>query len=110
MNDLPEITILIPSWNRQNFLNLIVMNIKSQNYPHDKIKVIIDDDSEDKLKQLIPTISLLSDIKRHLHPIQLTYINNKPRRTIGKKRNDLIKECKTKIFASMDRDWETNVF
>jgi len=104
MNDLPEITILIPSWNRQNFLNLIIMNLKSQNYPHDKIKVIIDDDSEDKLKQLIPTISLLSQIKSHLHPIQLTYINNKPRRTIGKKRNDLIKECKTKIFCFMDSD------
>jgi glycosyltransferase involved in cell wall biosynthesis len=102
--DLPEITILIPAWNRQNFLNLIVMNIKSQNYPHDKIKVIIDDDSEDKLKQLIPSVALLSEIKRHLHPIQLTYINNKPRRSIGKKRNDLIKECKTKIFAFMDSD------
>jgi glycosyltransferase involved in cell wall biosynthesis len=102
--DLPEITILIPAWNRQNFLNLIVMNIKSQLYPHNKIKVIIDDDSEDKLKQLIPSVALLSEIKRHLHPIQLTYINNKPRRSIGKKRNDLIKECKTKIFAFMDSD------
>ena len=53
--DLPEITILIPSWNRKNFLDLILMNLKSQSYPHAKIKVIIDDDSEDKLQQLLPT-------------------------------------------------------
>jgi len=102
--ELPEITILIPSWNRQNFLDLILMNIKSQLYPHDKIQVIIDDDSEDKLKQLIPSVALLQKVQEHLHPIQLTYINNKPRRTIGKKRNDLVKECKTKIFAFQDSD------
>lgn len=102
--ELPEITVLIPSWNRQNFLDLILMNLKSQVYPHGKIKVIIDDDSEDKLKQLIPSVALLSKVKQHLHPIELTYINNKPRRSIGKKRNELIKACKTKIFAFMDSD------
>jgi glycosyltransferase involved in cell wall biosynthesis len=102
--DLPEITILIPSWNRKNFLDLILMNLKSQSYPHDKIKVIIDDDTEDKLEQLIPTVSLLQKVQQYIYPMKLTYINNKPRRSIGRKRNDLIKACKTKIFAFMDSD------
>ena len=102
--DLPEITILIPSWNRKNFLDLILMNLKSQSYPHAKLKVIIDDDTEDKLQQLFPTVSLLQKVQQYIHPIKLTYINNKPRRSIGQKRDSLIKACQTKIFAFMDSD------
>ena len=39
-----------------------------------------------------------------LHPIKVEYITGKKRRTIGKKRNDLIKACKTKIFMFFDSD------
>ena len=28
----------------------------------------------------------LNELKQHIHPIQLKYINDKPRRTIGKKK------------------------
>ena len=36
--------------------------------------------------------------------MKLKYINDKPRRSIGKKRDDLIKMCNTKIFCFMDDD------
>ena len=36
--------------------------------------------------------------------MKLKYINNKPRRSIGKKRNDLIKSASSKIIAFMDDD------
>ena len=98
MDELPEITILVPTWNRTKFLPLFLMNLKNQNYPHDKLKLIIDDDGENKF------ISDIQEVKRILYPIQVKYINNKPKRTIGKKRNDLIKECETKIFCFMDDD------
>ena len=96
----PDITILIPTFNRRKFLPLLLRNIYVQDYPHDKIKVIIDDDGQDKL--FIP--SELEEIKKELSPIDFIYYNDKPKRSIGKKRNDLIKECKTKIFAFMDDD------
>ena len=99
--ELPEITILCPTWNRHKFLRLFAMNLKLQDYPHNKLKVIIDDDGEEKF---ITDGKELDELKQHIHPIQLKYINDKPRRTIGKKRNDLVKECATKIFVFMDDD------
>ena len=46
--ELPEITILCPTWNRHKFLRLFAMNLKLQDYPHTKLKVIIDDDGDEK--------------------------------------------------------------
>jgi len=74
------------------------MNIKNQTYPADKLKIIIDDDGDDKF------IKDIDAVKQHIYPVQLTYISNKQRRSIGKKRNQLVKACKTKIFCFMDDD------
>ena len=98
MNNLEDITILVPTWNRSKFLPLFIMNLKSQTYPHEKLKVIIDDDGADKF------INDIEEFRTVIHPIQLTYITGKPKRSIGKKRNDLVKACSTKIFAFMDDD------
>ena len=96
--NFPEITILVPTYNRSKFLPLFIMNIKSQKYPHDKLKLIIDDDGTDKF------IKDIDEFRRALHPIPVQYITNNPRRTIGKKRDDLIKACDTKILCFMDDD------
>ena len=96
--ELPEITILVPTWNRSKFLSLFLMNLKSQIYPHEKLKLIIDDDGDDKF------IKDIDFVRRTLNPIQVSYVKDKPRRSIGKKRNDLIKKCDTKIFCFMDDD------
>lgn len=96
-----NITILVPVWNREKFLPLLLMNLKSQDYPHDKLRLIIDDDTENPDNRFIKNIH---EIKQMLHPIKVEYITGKPRRTIGKKRNDLIKACKTKIFMFFDSD------
>ena len=95
-----EITILVPTWNRRKFLGLFLMNVKNQDYPHEKLNLIIDDDGPEGEK----FINNIKEVEEYLHPIKVKYINNKPRRSIGKKRNDLIKECKTKIFCFMDDD------
>ena len=62
------------------------------------MKLIIDDDGTDKFIQDI------DEVRRILHPIEVQYIKDKPRRSIGKKRNDLVRECKTKIFCFLDDD------
>ena len=99
--ELPEITILVPTWNRHKFLDLFVLNLKNQDYPHNKLKVIIDDDGTDKF---ITDETLLNQVKQFLHPIQIKYITGRPRRTIGKKRNDLVKDADTKIVCFLDDD------
>jgi len=92
------ITILIPTYNRSKFLPLCLLNIKSQQYPHHLLNVIIDDDGEEDF------IQDLNQVKNYLAPIDVKYIKRDTKRTIGKKRNDLIKECKTKIFCFLDDD------
>ncbi len=100
---MEDITILVPTYKRRRFLPLLLRNIKHQEYPHHLLKVIIDDDSpvEDKL---IISNQELKDIQNHLHPIQLDYRYNKNKRSIGKKRNDLMKSINTKIGTYMDDD------
>jgi len=104
MNELPEITILMPVWKRSNFLPLVIMNLKSQDYPHDRLRLIIDDDTAYADERFIKTDEELKNVKNILEPIQVEYITGKQRRTIGKKRNDLIKSCKTKIWMFFDSD------
>lgn len=102
---MEPITILIPSWKRRRFLPLLISNLKHQQYPHDLLTVIIDDDGIEKPEdQLIKDDKELHEIKEHLQPIKLQYNKSSTRKTIGKKRNELIKQCKTKIFAFMDTD------
>jgi len=98
---MENISILVPTFNRRKFLPLLLRNIKIQDYPHDKLEVVIDDDGKDKL---IINDEELEQIKEHLHPIKLNYINKKPKRTIGKKRNDLVKSASSKIVCFMDDD------
>jgi glycosyltransferase involved in cell wall biosynthesis len=98
MEDLPEITICVPTYNRSKFLPLFLMNVKSQSYPHTKLKLIIDDDGDE------PFISDIDEVRRALHPIPVQYIKDKPRRSIGKKRNDIVKVADTKIVCFMDDD------
>ena len=95
---MDEISILVPTWNRSKFLPLFLMNLKSQSYPHNLLTIIIDDDGDDKF------IKDIDEFKSLIHPMKLNYVTNKPKRTIGKKRNDLVKMCKTKIFCFMDDD------
>ncbi len=101
MSELPDITILVPVWKRSQFLPLLIMNLKSQNYPHEHLRLIIDDDTENSDERFITN---LQEVKQLLHPIKVEYITGKPRRSIGKKRNDLVKACKTKIFMFFDSD------
>ena len=98
---MEEITILIPSFNRRKFLPLIIKNLKIQDYQHNLISVIIDDDGEEKL---ISSDAELKLIKEHLAPMKLTYINDKRWRNIGKKRNEMVKCANTKTVAFMDSD------
>lgn len=42
--DLPFVTIIIPAYNEEKIINRCLNSIKVQNYPHDKMEVIVIDD------------------------------------------------------------------
>lgn len=96
--DYETISVLVPTYNRSKFLPLFLLNLKKQDYPHDKLHIIIDDDGDE------PFINDFDRVRQVLHPMKVIYLRNRERRTIGRKRNNLIKTCKTKIFAFMDDD------
>ena len=95
-----KISILVPTYNRRKFLPLLLHNIKSQDYPHDLLTLVIDDDGDESFI----ADEGLDEVRQYLYPIKLLYIKNKKRRNIGTKRNNLIKSCPTKIFCMMDDD------
>ncbi len=97
--EYPEITILVPTYDRHKFLPLFVMNLKSQTYPADRLKLIIADDFE-----YGRFITDIDEFKREIHPIELTYLQTNKRLSIGEKRNNLVKHCSTNIFCFMDDD------
>ena len=78
---LPEITILTPVFERNEFLSVYLSNICAQDYPKDKIKVLIHE-----CKSNNPFIEEIDIIRRNIHPIQLKYcVDFSGRKTIGEK-------------------------
>ena len=94
-----NISILIPTYNRRNFYPLIVRNLKCQDYDHKKLEVIIDDDSPIKLNK-----EELHQLQIAIYPIKLIYLKYPHKRSIGEKRNNLVKNSKNKIVCFMDTD------
>lgn len=94
-----NISILIPTYNRRNFYPLIVRNLKCQDYDHEKLEVVIDDDSPIKLNK-----QELHEFQIAIYPIKLIYLKYPRKRSIGEKRNNLVKQAKNKIVCFMDTD------
>lgn len=98
MND--EISILLPVFERNQFLQLFLANVKSQTYDHTKLTVCIDEcHSHDR-----PFIPNLNYIKQVLHPIKVDHRVYKSRSGIGEKRNRLVKNATTKYVQFFDSD------
>ena len=101
--DLPNISILTPTYNRQRFIPLMMANIQSFEYPKEKLEWVIYDDHPEY--PLFESESQVSQIKELLKPIKLNYIYDPKRHlSIGEKRNKLVKNAKYKICAFMDDD------
>lgn len=100
--DVEPITILTPVYGRNKFFSLWLNNIVNQDYPHDKIEVIIDECIDNETTPFMG--DQLEMIRKAIHPIKINHFTTRNRRTIGEKRNNLIKLCKTKIFCFMDSD------
>ena len=98
--DCPHVSILIPCYLRRKFISLILTNIVEMDYPKSKIEVcILQDGPEDLLN---PTER---EFFKKESGCKLNYKYEKDiRRSIGEKRNRLVKMASNKICVSMDSD------
>ena len=100
MDKLPKVSILLPTYNRSKFLELILDNILNQSYPHKLLELVIIDDGSEKL------INNDNFIREKIYPIKLKYlqIDNANKLLIGVKRNYLVEYASNEICINMDDD------
>jgi glycosyltransferase involved in cell wall biosynthesis len=99
--DYPNVSILVPTYNRNKFLNIFLENIINLDYDKNLLELcILDDGSE----PFIPS-DKIDEVKDIIKPITLKYIfKNNIKMNIGVKRNKLVKLCTHKICINMDDD------
>ncbi len=101
-DDLPKVSILIPCYQRRNFIPLMITNVMCQDYPKDKLELVILQDGD---QDLFIDATRLEMFKQSIHPVKLTYkYESNIRKSIGEKRNKLVKLSSHKICAMMDSD------
>lgn len=98
MSNLPNISILIPTYNRPQFVSFVIRNLKVQDYPHKRLQVVIYDDGTK------PLFDDYIKFKEAISPIKLKLIRNKTKKTIGEKRHLLIKAANNNICCFQDDD------
>ena len=97
--DLPEVSILLPVFRRNEFLHLFLANVKNQTYDHNRLTLCVDECESDT-----PFIPNIEYVKQYLYPIKVDYKVYKNRSGIGEKRNRLVKNSKTKYVCFFDSD------
>ena len=104
-DELPKISILTPLYNRNKFLPLMLANIRTFDYPKDKLEwFILDSKDGDEDVKLIPDQETYETIRRQIHPIKLKYEYIDRKMTIAEKRTYLTKKMTHNYFANMDSD------
>ena len=102
--ELPNVSILTPTWKRRNFLPLMINNLKYMDYPKEKLEQVIIDDVPDKNDKLFLTEEDKKKYEQEIG-IKVNYIYRPQRHlTIGEKRNMLVKRAKYKTLICVDDD------
>jgi len=102
LEDLPNVSVLIPTYERREFLPLVLYNISHLNYPPEKIELVILDDSQNN-----PLFLDEEEVKFTAGTLRCEfnyYRESKKFATLGEKRNKLVELAKHKICINMDDD------
>ena len=97
----PNVSILMPTYNRNKFIKLVLINLFNMDYDKHKLEwVILDDGPEPFFKN-----EEEAQIRKLLSPIKIKYMYDSSKHLkIGDKRNKLVKLASYKICAFMDDD------
>ncbi len=101
INDCPPITIITPTYNRKNFIDIAFHNLLITDYPHSKIEWIVIEDNEKKHNMASDKII---KFQMEAPSIKLKYIPIEGRMSIGQKRNHAIEHASNDIILFMDDD------
>jgi hypothetical protein len=99
--DCPPISILTPTYNRRNFIELAFLNLLTIDYPKDKIQWVVVEDSDDPMKSASDKIKMFESREPGF---EITYVPLQKKRTIGYKRNKAVQAAKHSICVNMDDD------
>lgn len=105
MDDLPYLSILTPTYNRKQFLPLMILNLQSFIYPKHKLEwIILDSYSKDGNKgEKLLSPNELQQLKQMLN-IEINYHYHPHKMSIGQKRNWLSCRAKYDILINVDDD------
>ncbi|MBV9759665.1 MAG: glycosyltransferase family 2 protein [Acidobacteriaceae bacterium] len=87
----PLVSIITPTYGRDQFLRLLYSCVKSQDWPN--FEWLIDDDSPD-----------ISGFAKSCHDERVKYHHHPSRRSVGTKRNDLIRRASGEYVVHFDDD------
>jgi hypothetical protein len=88
----PFVSVCTPTFNRRPFINAMISCFNHQDYPQDRMELIIIDDGSDPVEDLVAS-----------HP-RVKYFKYDTKMTLGKKRNLLHEKSRGEILVYMDDD------
>ncbi len=97
----PMISIVTPTYNRRQLIDICFHNLLWSDYPIEKIEWVVVEDSDDDLKASSDKIYQFAEKAKGL---QLKYIPLKGKRTVGEKRNIGCDAASHDIIVFMDDD------
>tara|TARA_R110000764_G_scaffold215119_1_gene301734 strand:- start:9 stop:752 length:744 start_codon:yes stop_codon:yes gene_type:complete len=102
----PNISLLMPISGRREFKRLIISNLHRINYDKKKIEFIIDCDGNDKenKNKLFENKTELNNFEKAVSPIKVIYNFYEGKKSIGEKRNRMIKKATNNLISFMDSD------
>jgi len=101
----PKVSILTPLYNRNKWLPMMIMNIKTFDYPKENLEwFILDSKDGEEDVRLLPNDIAIKNVQDMIHPIKLRYEYIPRKMTIAEKRTYLSKHMTHNWFANMDSD------
>jgi len=101
----PRVSVLTPLYNRNKWLPMMIMNIKTFDYPKENLEwFILDSKDGEEDVRLLPNDIAIKNVQDMIHPIKLRYEYIPRKMTIAEKRTYLSKHMTHNWFANMDSD------
>jgi len=97
----PNISLIMPIADRNNFKRLILNNLNKIDYDKNKLEFIMLDDGK---QPFFINNEELQHFKKIIQPIQFIYKYDKVKKSIGHKRNLLVKMATNNYIACLDSD------
>mgnify|MGYP001120650812 CR=1 FL=1 len=96
--ELPNVTILIPTYNEEETIYAKIKNISEFNYPRDKIQVfVLDDDSKDKTREIVKSAFNDFGVKGRI-------LRNEIRKGVNTSYNRAVAQANSEYILTTDAD------